>query len=495
MTAALHVLRAGDVTDFPKAGDDQAVSLRNSQWRTFDPDFAELLRQDYPGVWSRGGNILGNTQYRRLRPVAERGGKPETDTEEEAVRLREAWGARHFDNSRIAGVVAQVKWLVVGTLGEGGMKDLLREAMEREDDDRAARVGMMARSGVTLCPPLHVRELVASASRDGASLADVSLAARIEAGCLTVDDLHLMAAEEAGPLSGGASGAVWAADELSRVMRSDPWAWLVRADESGPQTGDREWWATWLREVQQRGERRMLASATSALRWWQGQIVDRVPDVLGPYGGRAAPTLRTRELPPWVLELLGTSEATTKLRATLGQDIVRVLEIAFRFAARDLGMAGQVWNPTLDPATQQIGQMITRVTQTTVDRVVAVVTEALAQGATTQEIQAVLMQDPAFGRARALTIARTETGKVATSGTKEALKQAQALGLKVEQSWLAALDADQFPRRHDLVNPAPIPVGGAWTLPSGVTTTGPGQSGVAGEDINCRCAIRPRRAP
>lgn len=238
----------------------------------------------------------------------------------------------------------------------------------------------------------------------------------------------------------------------------------------------------------------MLASASDFLRWWQGQIVDRVPGVLGAYTGRSTPA-QTRELPPWAVELLGTSEAAAKLRATLGQDIVRVLEIAFRFAARDLAIAGQTWAPTIDPATQQIGQMITRVSQTTVDRVVAVVSQALADGATTQEIQRALMADPAFGRARALTIARTETGRVATSGTREALKQAQAIGVKVEQSWLAALDADQFPRRHDLVNPAPIPIGGTWTLPSGVQTAGPGQSDVPAEDINCRCAIRPRRVP
>lgn len=384
-------------------------------------------------------------------------------------------------------------WLHLGCR-RGFSDDEAIAAMRAEDADRARRVGVLARTGVTLCPPLHVRGLVSVALRQGGSLADVALARRIEAGAVTVDDLDVMAAEEAGPLGGGASGAVWAHEELRRVRLADPWAWLARADEPGRPMGDREWWATWLREVQQAGERRMLASAAAALRWWQGQIVDRVPAAVGPYVGRAAPVGQTRELPPWVTELLGTSEAAAKLRATLGQDIVRVLEIAFRFAAQDLAMAGQVWNPTIDPATQQIGQMITRVTQTTVDHVVAVVSQALADGATTQEIQAALMQDPAFGRARALTIARTETGRVATSGTKEALRQAQVLGVRVEQSWLAALDADQYPRRHDLVSPAPIPIGGAWTLPSGVTTTGPGQSGVAAEDINCRCAIRPRRA-
>jgi hypothetical protein len=124
-------------TNFPKAGDDQKVSLNNSGWALFDPDYAERLRVEYPEVWSRGGNVLGNTQYRRLRPVVARGGVPETETEDKAVRLREAWGARHFQDFRLPGVVAQIKWFVVGKLGEADMKALVNEAKAKADEHRA----------------------------------------------------------------------------------------------------------------------------------------------------------------------------------------------------------------------------------------------------------------------------------------------------------------------------------------------------------------------
>lgn len=127
-----------DPTNFPKSGDDLKVSLRNSGYEVFDPDYAERLRTEHPAVWGRGGNILGNKQYRRLRPVVLRGGVVETETEEEAVRLREAWSARHFKDHRLAGVIAQIKWYTVGTLGESGMKEVVEAEIERLAERQAA---------------------------------------------------------------------------------------------------------------------------------------------------------------------------------------------------------------------------------------------------------------------------------------------------------------------------------------------------------------------
>ena len=120
-----------DPSNFPKRGDNKKVSLRNSEYGTFDPEFAEDLRVNWPEVWKRGGNILGNTQYRRLKPVVARDGAVETDTEELAVRLREAWSARHFKDHRLAGVVALIKWFTVGEIGQSEMKRVIREEKQR----------------------------------------------------------------------------------------------------------------------------------------------------------------------------------------------------------------------------------------------------------------------------------------------------------------------------------------------------------------------------
>lgn len=106
-------LAAAGVTNFPAEGDDFAVSLRNSGFDRVPLGYALALRDGHPDVWGKGGNVLGNRQFARLLPVVRRGGKPETATEELAVRLREAWCARHAKagtGATVAGAVAAVKW-------------------------------------------------------------------------------------------------------------------------------------------------------------------------------------------------------------------------------------------------------------------------------------------------------------------------------------------------------------------------------------------------
>lgn len=136
--------KAEDVTNFPKAGDNKKISLRNSQFPQFDADFAETMADDDSAIgrkiWSAGGNIRGNGAYRNW--VAAREGS-ETPSILAWIREREAWAARHsvvdgnqfVDGetsptvSSIAGVVALIKWGVINPkLGESGMKEVVREA-------------------------------------------------------------------------------------------------------------------------------------------------------------------------------------------------------------------------------------------------------------------------------------------------------------------------------------------------------------------------------
>lgn len=121
-------------TDFPKRGDDQKVSIANSQWKVFPRGEAEKLKTEWPQIWRRGGNILGNTQYQRLTKVMEQGGTAKTPTDEKAIRLREAWVARHFKDFRLAGVVAQIKWLAVGSRGLPFMRKVISDEKQRLRD-------------------------------------------------------------------------------------------------------------------------------------------------------------------------------------------------------------------------------------------------------------------------------------------------------------------------------------------------------------------------
>ena len=60
-------------------------------------------------------------------------GTPKTPTDEKAIRLREAWSARHFKDHRLAGVIAQVKWLMVGSRGISHMKQVIDEARKKKE--------------------------------------------------------------------------------------------------------------------------------------------------------------------------------------------------------------------------------------------------------------------------------------------------------------------------------------------------------------------------
>ena len=120
-----------EISNFPKAGEDKKVSLRNSQYPIFPVDYAEKIKLEYPSIWRKGGNILGNQQFRLLKKIQENSGVPETDNQEEAIRLREAWAARHLQDFRTAGTVAQMKWLVIGEKGLQHMKDTINAEIDK----------------------------------------------------------------------------------------------------------------------------------------------------------------------------------------------------------------------------------------------------------------------------------------------------------------------------------------------------------------------------
>lgn len=121
-------------TDFPVSGEDKTVTLANSQFELFPLDYAEDLRNNFPDIWSKGGNIQGNDTYRVIRRVREEGKNADelTPNDIDIIRMREAWSARHFRDHRLAGVVAQIKWHMVGSRGLDHMKSVIQEAKDKQ---------------------------------------------------------------------------------------------------------------------------------------------------------------------------------------------------------------------------------------------------------------------------------------------------------------------------------------------------------------------------
>jgi len=121
-------------TDFPAKGDDKEITLSGSRWKVFDPQYAKDLKDNWPDIWNKGGNIRGNQQFQLLYPVWQNEGKPDSDEGRYAVKLRESWTARHRYNKRINGVVALIKWLSVGDIGEAAMKQIVDALKNKKKD-------------------------------------------------------------------------------------------------------------------------------------------------------------------------------------------------------------------------------------------------------------------------------------------------------------------------------------------------------------------------
>ena len=127
-------------TNFPSKGDDKKISLKNSEEPQFDYDFALNIKEQTPEIWSSGGNIRGNEAF-MLWGRARDG--QDTEAIREWIKERESWIKRHFEDgkqfegdtepnlSNVGGVIAQIKWGTIGTLGERGMKDVILELTKK----------------------------------------------------------------------------------------------------------------------------------------------------------------------------------------------------------------------------------------------------------------------------------------------------------------------------------------------------------------------------
>lgn len=136
-------------TNFPKEGDDKKISLRNSEYPQFDRDFAENIKEAHSEIWAAGGNVRGNDAFRLWGRARDGDDAPSVL---DWIKEREAWAARHYQDgaqfsasdespnmSNVAGIVAQMKWGVIGNLGEARMKEIIGELVKKNDEREAPK--------------------------------------------------------------------------------------------------------------------------------------------------------------------------------------------------------------------------------------------------------------------------------------------------------------------------------------------------------------------
>lgn len=136
----------GTISIKSDSNDDRVTSFKKSKWTMFDRRFAEMIKQEHPDIWDAGGNIKGDDQYTILTRIAEQGGVAKTPSQIDALELREAWVARHKGDFRLPGVIAQIKWLAVGSRGEDHMKKVVRDEIKRRNQKKSTKADQT-------CPP------------------------------------------------------------------------------------------------------------------------------------------------------------------------------------------------------------------------------------------------------------------------------------------------------------------------------------------------------
>jgi len=125
-------------------------ALTQSDYDRFDYAYAKDLKDNYPKIWKAGGNIRGNEAFEYFTKYRE---GEKTEGTLQWVSEREAWASRNYsfgegfkdgdtspNLSNIAGIVAQIKWAVVGTLGEKRMKEIINTVKAKINDTSLAKI-------------------------------------------------------------------------------------------------------------------------------------------------------------------------------------------------------------------------------------------------------------------------------------------------------------------------------------------------------------------
>ena len=120
------------ITNFPKSGDNQKISLSNSQHPQFPSHaYVKDLKENWPEIWRRagtGGNpptsFTGNDAFNRW--TAYKGGD-RSESVLNWVKRRERFMNRHKKNNRLNGIIAVMKWGGVTAGGVSQMKSVVND--------------------------------------------------------------------------------------------------------------------------------------------------------------------------------------------------------------------------------------------------------------------------------------------------------------------------------------------------------------------------------
>ena len=265
--------------------------------------------------------------------------------------------------------------------------------------------------------------------------------------------------------------------------------WLVYDNESKQPKPDLDTeegravvWRSFIDRVHTPHERRIASSMRRYLRAQGARIAKNLKAELGEKG--VTKSLDSVVLDRVLDEAFERGEIMRLFRPLYRQ----ALADAYQEASRSIDQTSLYDQTELaQQALFSVRQMETSILQTTRGSVGRLVDDLITEGATLAEMQTKIVQSTSFSPNRAMTIATTETTRLANHAANAAYNTAEESGIKVEKMWLSARDEAVRDAHRDLDGPT-IPSGAQFTK-NGATADAPGLFGVGALDINCRCTM------
>lgn len=122
------------------------------------------------------------------------------------------------------------------------------------------------------------------------------------------------------------------------------------------------------------------------------------------------------------------------------------------------------------------------------DDILSAVTRELNQGSSYSKMANIIKDTTGSTYSRALTVARTEAGRIQSEAYVDNTKLLDDVGSKYRKMWVATIDGSTRDD-HAFMDGEFADDDGLFQLPSGAVCDAPRRSGNPGDDINCRCSV------
>ena len=252
-------------------------------------------------------------------------------------------------------------------------------------------------------------------------------------------------------------------------------------------------WRSFLTDTHTPAERALATRIGRELEAQADRVAARLDLVTWPV--RQARRLVTRDIASDILSVLWPSLEDEALGEASRGVLAAAIDRAFGQTEGEMAVGALEFAPSRKNALIDANMAsLLKAGEFTRYSVKTVIDRGLADGWSVNEMQAQIQKAAAFGPARALRVARTETTRAVNGGASSAMSAAQAIGARVRQEWLSARDR-HVRDAHLLLDGQERALGEPFVIPGGVyqgkAALYPGDFADPALVVNCRCTVIP----